>query len=341
MTGNISENPLPDSESDEELANNFADFFIDKLQRIREFLEHYPKYDPRKSTTRPKEVLSQFREVSEDEVKKIINRMATKSCVSDPIPTSPLKQILTAVISTITKIMNVSLRNGIFASNWKTAIVKPLLKKLGLLLVLSNFRPVSNLPFLAKVLEKCALVQLDEHCKVNTPIPDYQSAYREHYSCETALAKLVNDLLWSMEKGCVTSFVAIDLLAAFDTVSHDILLDLLDVRYGVIGKALEWFELYTNPRYFKMKVNGASSKPISLEYSVPQCSCLGPVAYLLYPSYMEEVIASPEPHTPALNNPKDRLPTAEKIDLHGYADEHGIKKSLNQHVIKKQQQQNC
>ena len=91
------------------------------------------------------------------------------------------------------------------------------LEKLGLQLVLSNFRPVSNLPFLAKALEKCSLVQLDEHCKANAPIPDYQLAYREHYSCKTALAKLVNDLLWSMEEGCVTSFVAINLSAAFDS----------------------------------------------------------------------------------------------------------------------------
>ena len=99
MTGNISENPLTDSESDEELGNNFADFFIHKIQKIRDSLENYPKYDPRKFNTRPKEVLRQFREVSEDEVKRIINGMATKSCGSDPIPTSLLKQILPAVIT--------------------------------------------------------------------------------------------------------------------------------------------------------------------------------------------------------------------------------------------------
>ena len=188
---------------------------------------------------------------------------------------------------------------------------------------------MSSLPFLAKALEKCALAQLDEHCKANTPIPDYQSAYREHYSCETALAKLVNGLLWSMEVGCVTSFVAINLLAAFDTVSHDILLDLLEVQYGVIDKALAWFESYLCPRNFKMNVNGAYSKP-SLEYSMPQGSCVGTVAYLLSVSSMEE------PPALAPNNPEGRLPTAEKIDLHSYADDHGIKKNLNRHVTKKQ-----
>ena len=159
--------------------------------------------------------------------------MATKSYERNPILTSLLKQILPAVISNITKIMNVSLRDGIFTSSWNTAIARPLLKKLGLQLVLRNFRPVANFPFLAKALEKCALAQLDEHCKANAPILDYQSAYRAHYSCKTVLAKLFNDLLWSMEAGCVTSFTTIDLLATFDMVSHDILLDLLEVQYGL------------------------------------------------------------------------------------------------------------
>ena len=181
---------------------------------------------------------------------------------------------------------------------------------------------------MAKALEKCVLVQLDDHCKAKTPLPDYQSAYREHYSCETALAKLVNDLLWSMEEGCVTSFLAIDLFAAFDTVSHDILLDLLEVRYHVTGKTLAWFEPYLHPRNFKVNVNDTYSQPISLEYSVPQGSCLGPVVYLLYASSMEEVTASPEPPAPASVNSDGRLPTSEKIDLHGYADNHGFQKKF-------------
>ena len=131
-----------------------------------------------------------------------------------------------------------------------------------------------------------------------------------------------------MEEGCVTSFIAIDLSAAFDMVSHDILLDLLEVQYGVIGKALAWFDSYVCPRNFKVNVNGAYSKPVSLEYSMPQSSCLGPVAYLLYASSIEEVIASPELPAPASNNPEERLPTAEKIDLHSYTDDHGIKKKF-------------
>ena len=115
----------------------------------------------------------------------------------------------------------------IFASKWKTAIVHPILKKAGLDLILSNFIPVSNLSFISKVVEKLVLAQFNKHCSIHSLIPNYQSAYRANYSCEAALTKIVNDILWAMEHQKVTSLVAIDLSAAFGTVDHDILLSVL------------------------------------------------------------------------------------------------------------------
>ena len=128
---------------------------------------------------------------------------------------------------TITAIVNISLQEGIFADKWKVAIVRPLLKKAGLDLVAANYRPVSNLPFLSKVNEKCMLKHFNRHCEMNNFLPEYQSAYRQHYSCETALVKMADDILWSMEHQRITAVVAIDLIAAFDTVDHDILLKVL------------------------------------------------------------------------------------------------------------------
>ena len=81
-------------------------------------------------------------------------------------------------------------------------------------------------------------------------------------------------------------------------------------------------------RNFQVNVDGAYFKPVSQEYSMPQGFCLGQVAYLLYASSVEEVIASPELPAPAPNNAEERLPTAEKIDLHGYTNDHGIKKKF-------------
>ena len=104
--------------------------------------------------------------------------MASKSCESDLVPTTLLKEVLPQVIRPIMEIINTSLEFGIFASHWKVALVKPLLKKIGLALVAPNYCPVRNLPFLSKVLERCVVIQFTVHCGTNKPLPGYQSAYR-------------------------------------------------------------------------------------------------------------------------------------------------------------------
>ena len=153
--------------------------------------------------------------------------MKTKSCELDSQPTSVLKKALPYVIDTITSIMNISLEQGVFPDSWKIAIIKPLLKKLGLDLINSNYRPVSNLPFLSKVLEKIVLARSKNCCDRHNLIPSFQSAYRPKHSCETLMVILVNDLLWSMERKEATAVVVIDLSATFYTVHHTILIDLL------------------------------------------------------------------------------------------------------------------
>ena len=122
--------------------------------------------------------LSQFDPMTTEEVTRLISSMATKSWELDAIPTSVLKQITPSIVHTITKIINISLTQGIFTEEWKTAIVHPLLKKLSSELTPSNYRPVSNLSFLSKLLEKCALHQFNNHCITNKLLPDYQLAYR-------------------------------------------------------------------------------------------------------------------------------------------------------------------
>ena len=96
------------------------------------------------------------------------------------------------------------------------------------------------------------LLQLSQHCEEFKLQPDYQSAYREHYSCETAVLKISNDVLWAMEQQEVTSLVALDLSTVFNTVNHAILLDILKHKYGIEGEALKWFDQYLCPRSFKV-----------------------------------------------------------------------------------------
>ncbi|KAJ8039326.1 hypothetical protein HOLleu_17004 [Holothuria leucospilota] len=117
---------------------------------------------------------------------------------------------------------------------WKFSTVKPLLKKPGLELQYGNYRPIRNLQFLPKVIEKFFLQQYKDHIMTHALLPDYQSTYCQNYSCKTALVKWFNDALWSMEKKRV-SLSGFSLSAALDTVDHEVLLPLWANRFGISG----------------------------------------------------------------------------------------------------------
>ena len=154
-----SDNLLPKHYNEKDLANEFADYFIGKIEKIRQELDPNSKYTPSNDKI---PILSQFTEVTQqDEVQKIIMNLATKNCELDPFPTSILKEVLPALLPSITAIMNTSLKLGVFAQKWKVAVIHPLVKKAGLELIPKNYRPVSNLPFLSKVLEQHVLIRFN------------------------------------------------------------------------------------------------------------------------------------------------------------------------------------
>ena len=105
-------------------------------------------------------------------------------------------------------------------------------------LIPKNYRPVRNLCFLSKVVEKCMLKQFVGYCDSQHLISQYQSAYRVNHSCETSLLKLLNKALRNRECSKVTIFTAIDLSMVFDTVDHDILLNIVQDHFGITGTAL-------------------------------------------------------------------------------------------------------
>ena len=134
--------------------------------------------------------------------------------------------------------VNLSLLNGHVPENWRTAVVFPLMKKPGLDLVYKNFRLVSNLPFISKVVEKASLQELLVHREKNSPLPKFQSRFSKYHSTETALLKVQNDILMSMDNKAVKLLVLLDLTAAFDTIEHSILLNILQQDFGVVGTTL-------------------------------------------------------------------------------------------------------
>ena len=154
LTGTEPQNLLPnDANNDKDLTNSFADFFQSKIEKIHEMFVGTEAYISENNGT-PE--LCQFAPMTESEVKTIIMTMKSKSCEIDPIPTCIFKQLLPSVLPTVTKIVNLSLGEEV-CNKWKVAAVLPLLKKVGLELIKSNYRPVSNLTFMSKIIEKCML----------------------------------------------------------------------------------------------------------------------------------------------------------------------------------------
>ena len=145
--------PWPDHKDKGTLANEFAHHFQDKILQISKRFKGIPQHEEPTDYSVPQ--LRKFAPMTTKEVALIIKRMKTKSCELDDIPTDILKQMLPWVIELITKIVNRSLEEGVFCRNWKLAVVRSLLKKLGLELIKANYRPVSNLPFISKVVERC------------------------------------------------------------------------------------------------------------------------------------------------------------------------------------------
>ena len=120
----------------------------------------------------------------------------------------------------------------------------------------------------------------------------FQSAYRKHHSTESALLNIHNDILLNMTKGSVTALTVLDLSAAFDTIDHTILLDRLNVYYGISELALGWFKSYLSGRTHSVKVDSTLSHPAVLEYGIPQGSVLGPILFFLYTNPISSIIHS-------------------------------------------------
>ena len=296
-------NPIPEGKTDAQLAGEFASFFLNKIKKIRFQFQNTDQYIPEVNDSVPR--LHELLPLTDEEIEKEICSMNNKACELDAIPTYLIKDILPAVLKTITQIANMSPTTSTFPLDWKTAIVRPLIKKPGLELSKKNYRPVSNLCSLSKLVEHCILKQFLKHCDNNGLIPDFQSAYQANYSTETSLVKMANDILWAMEAQPITMMVILDLSAAFDMVDHSILLNILENQFGVTGTALRWFSNYLRPRSFKVHIGDEYSESQKLSFGEPHGSCSGANIFICYCSLINKEVP-------------------ESISINGFADDHSL-----------------
>ena len=204
---------LPKSNDNRSLAETFSDFFHKKVKAITHELDNLAAQEPQSnipariskldslSTVRNIPKLFDYGITTPEEVSKIILKSNSKYCCLDPMPTWLLKSNIDALAPSISMILNKSLVSGIVPKAFKHALIKPVLKKFNLDTEdLSSYRPVSNLPFLAKVLEKIVYSRLEDHLSSNKLLAKHQSAYRRGYSTETLLLRMSNDILTYLDQ---------------------------------------------------------------------------------------------------------------------------------------------
>ena len=156
-------------------------------------------------------------------------------------------------------------------TDFKEAIVRPLLKKSGLdSTQMKNYRPVSNLSFLSKLLERAAQSRLEVLLDSNDLMPTMQSAWRWFHSTETAVLKVYNDLLLAADNGDVSALCLLDLAVAFDTVDHDLMMLKLECQYGLHDVVVDWFRSYLCGRTYRVIHGGKTSYIVHVICSVPQ-----------------------------------------------------------------------
>ena len=288
-----------------QLANEMGDFFVKKIcdihSKLDKMTEVLPSNDsdslanPSKTAAVTMETFSQLTECN---VRDLVLSSAKKTCMLDPIPTPLVVNCLDVLLPVLTKIINTSIMTGQFVDGWKCALVNPILKKAGLDLLYKNYRPISNLQYVSKLTERAVNNQTHGHMLQNHIYPVLQSSYRAGHSTETALLKVMNDIMLGMNSKCVTLLVLLDLSAAFDTVNHEILINRLQNKVGLQGTVLNWFKSYLSNRSQRISISGTLSKCFNLDCGVPQGSCLGPLLFIIYSSQLFDVI---EKHLPSVH----------------------------------------
>ena len=274
---------LPTADSIPELAERFSTYFSDKIRLIRQDLDSQNSIKSDDSYKPDiKHILDEFSPATDTEISKIIKACASKSCELDPIPTWLLKLCLNELLPFITHIVNLSLSTSEVPPRLKLALIVPLIKKL--LLdpeVLKNFRPVSNLSFISKLIERVVCSRLNDHLALNKLSEKFQSAYKKYHSTETALLRVQNDLLIALDNDGGVILMLLDLSAAFDTIDHNILFRRL-YNLGIRGPVLTWFRSYLTGRTQSVVIGDTKSGSRDLPYGVLQGSVFGPILFTIY-----------------------------------------------------------
>lgn len=210
-----------------------------------------------------------------------------KACGLDKMSARLLKDAAEVIANPLTLLINKSLESGCFPATWKSAKVTALFKS-GDRSLKDNYRPISILPTISKIIEKLAHNQLYNYLEDNKLLTKAQYGFRHKTSTTSALIKFTDNILNNMDNGKLSGVIFLDLKKAFDTVNHDILIKKLQ-KLGVSGSTLQWFNSYLRGRTQRTVCGNEISEIKRISIGVPQGSILGPLLFLVYINDVQNV----------------------------------------------------
>ena len=214
------------------------------------------------------------------EIEKFIKRLKIKDSKGhDEISNRILKKIYPGIMQALEILFNKSLQEGTFPDNMKLAVVKPLYKNKAKTEIV-NYRPISLLPVISKILEKIVHVRFVKFFTKHKVLYEGQYGFREKRSTTDAILDFTGNVIDNINKGCYTLALFLDMSKAFDSIKHDTLLRKLEF-YGIRGNALSWISSYLSNRYIKVKYKNSLSDRYLVTYGTPQGSVLRPLMYLV------------------------------------------------------------
>jgi hypothetical protein len=264
-----------------DIANEFNDFFTSVGVKIAESIEP--------TSVKPEEFMPLLDNIqnldlgttSQVHICDIIKSLKTKnSCDTDGLSTKLLQKLATEISWPLAHIFRLSLNSGVFPARLKCSRTVPIFKA-GRADLCDNYRPISLLSTLSKILEKMVCVQLVNHLDRNKILYKHQYGFQRNRSTEQSIVHAVNFISNAMNENKFTIGVFFDLKKAFDVCSHDILLMKLS-KMGINGTALDWFKSYLSDRTQVVDINGNTSRTRKLKISVLQGSVLGPILFLCF-----------------------------------------------------------
>ena len=273
--GNLISDPTQISETFCDQYTNVAQNILNK--RKYEGDGNFEKYMPPPCPNS----IDTFSPTDGEEIKSILAKFnISKSTGPSSIPSKFLHYLSEELTRPLTLIINTCFSTGTHPDKLKISKVIPIFKK-GSKLIPANYRPISLLSNINKVIEKLVFSRIFSHIQNNKLIYNLQYGFRPKHSTDHALINITENIRDALDEGKYACGVFVDFQKAFDTVNHNILIKKLSF-FGINGKIKEWVESYLSNRKQFVSILGYDSRPQQVEHGVPQGSVLGPLLFLLY-----------------------------------------------------------